>query len=942
MTTQILTPDAIVSSSLVSGATTSNLAAQDANWVTATANNVNSEVRVSFDTPTLPPDIGANLQTITVQARKQGGSGTPSFVIELYETGGSSPLASSASQNVSSTSGATYTLTWNASLLGTASGSNVEVRVITSSVGGNPSTRASIDYGYIAWTASYTPDTTAPTITSTNTASVNENAQLNKPLSANETVTWSLSGGADISQFELNGSNLRWFGNSQKDYENPTDSDGNNQYVVTVRATDASSNFTDQTITVSVTDIVPPQFTSTPTTSVAENSVLAYVINTDSPGATLSIIGGTDASKFELSGSLSGSTLRWAGNGTKNFEAPDDADSNNVYNVTLQATLAGESDQQAYSITVTDIATPSFTSASAISNVENSVLSHTLSVASGSPAYAIVGGADQAKFEISGSTLRWASNGTKDYEAPDDADGNNIYVVTVRATTSGETADQTISVTVTNSLADDDLTAPTITSSATVSVAENATLSHGLTADEAAIWSITGGADSAKFELSGSTLRWAGNTTKNYEAPDDADANNAYVVQVTATDASNNASNQTITVTVTNVTPTITSSASPTVNENSTLSHALTVSSGTPTWSIVGGNDQAQFQLSGSTLQWSSNGTRNYEAPADANTDNVYNVIVRATVSGESTDQTVNVTVLDLPTPIINSSASITVAENAILAHALTTSTGSPSWSITGGTDSAKFQLTGSTLQWASNGTKNYEAPDDADANNIYVVTVQANVSGETSTQTINVTVTNVFEAASLNALTGSLSVDENTANLPLSNGSVVGTPTGYTSGSTRTLSDNAGGRFAINSTTGQITVVNAALLNYETNSSHSITVVETLADSANSPRSTVLTITVNDVDETPPTIVVRAQYRIIPRKGWSISLAADKAVSWDKTGGADSADFTLIGSTLTLGPKSPRATSVVQITATDAFNNQTVQTFTVNTIKARRRSRGY
>ncbi len=101
--------------------------------------------------------------------------------------------------------------------------------------------------------------------------------------------------------------------------------------------------------------------------------------------------------------------------------------------------------------------------------------------------------------------------------------------------------------------------------------------------------------------------------------------------------------------TVTDTTaPTITSSASVSVNENATLSHSLTADE-TVNWSIVGGTDQAQFEISGSTLRWSSNGTRDYEAPADANTDNAYLVTVRAIdLSGNHADQAVTVTVTDV------------------------------------------------------------------------------------------------------------------------------------------------------------------------------------------------------------------------------------------------------------------------------------------------------
>ena len=95
-----------------------------------------------------------------------------------------------------------------------------------------------------------------------------------------------------------------------------------------------------------------------------------------------------------------------------------------------------------------------------------------------------------------------------------------------------------------------DATAPTITSSNAINQAENAAFSHTLTANESVTWTKTGGADTALFTLAGSNLSM---TAKDYEAPADADTNNTYVVQVTATDTAGNATNQTITVTVTDV-----------------------------------------------------------------------------------------------------------------------------------------------------------------------------------------------------------------------------------------------------------------------------------------------------------------------------------------------------------------------------------------------------
>jgi len=98
-----------------------------------------------------------------------------------------------------------------------------------------------------------------------------------------------------------------------------------------------------------------------------------------------------------------------------------------------------------------------------------------------------------------------------------------------------------------------DTTPPTITNAGSFSVNENAQLAVALTADEAVTWSIAGAADAARFEINGSTLRWLGNGTKNFEAPDDSDANNTYSVNVRATDGAGNFSDKGIIVTVLDV-----------------------------------------------------------------------------------------------------------------------------------------------------------------------------------------------------------------------------------------------------------------------------------------------------------------------------------------------------------------------------------------------------
>jgi hypothetical protein len=109
----------------------------------------------------------------------------------------------------------------------------------------------------------------------------------------------------------------------------------------------------------------------------------------------------------------------------------------------------------------------------------------------------------------------------------------------------------TVSGSWSNTVAWNDAVAPTINTNAAQSQMELFVLAVSLTASKTVSWSITGGVDQTQFEISGTTLRWYGNGTENYDVPADSDANNTYVVQITATDLAGNVTNKTITVTVT-------------------------------------------------------------------------------------------------------------------------------------------------------------------------------------------------------------------------------------------------------------------------------------------------------------------------------------------------------------------------------------------------------
>lgn len=198
---------------------------------------------------------------------------------------------------------------------------------------------------------------------------------------------------------------------------------------------------------------------------------------------------------------------------------------------------------------------PTITSPSSRTVLENAAFSLTLT-ASEAVTWSKQGG-DQALFTLTGPTLTMVA---RDFENPADGDHDNVYVVTLHAVSVATSKDtlQTFSLTVVDVV--EDTTPPTITSVASINLAENTALSFALTANETVTWSLIGGADQALFTVTGSTLSM---TAKDFEAPADADLNNVYVVQVRATDTSSNTTPQTISVTVTNVDETFTTDFAP-------------------------------------------------------------------------------------------------------------------------------------------------------------------------------------------------------------------------------------------------------------------------------------------------------------------------------------------------------------------------------------------
>lgn len=409
----------------------------------------------------------------------------------------------------------------------------------------------------------------------TSQISVNENQTAVTRMIASEPVTWSITGGTDASKFTIAADGTITLA-AAPDFETPTDSNTNNSYVLTVSALDGNGNVTTQTVTVFILDLneggtdttaptitgpsgSPGDLVSEITVNEGQTGVTQMVA---SEAVTWTISGGADALKFTIAAD---GTLTFAQ--APDFENPTDTNRDNDYIVEVTATdAAGNSSVQTVTVHVVDIndAAPLITGpsgaagdpVSAITVNENQTavtrVTSTIPVT-----WAITGGNDDGKFEIAADgtiTFRAAP----DFEIPTDGGTNNTYILTVLATdANGNTATQTITVTVAN--LDDSgpvITGPSGGAGAAVSaltINEGLTAVTTFTANEPATWSIVGGDDAAAFAIDAATGAITFRTAPDFENPTDADKSNTYIVRVRAVDATGNVAFQTLTVTIINV-----------------------------------------------------------------------------------------------------------------------------------------------------------------------------------------------------------------------------------------------------------------------------------------------------------------------------------------------------------------------------------------------------
>jgi hypothetical protein len=667
---------------------------------------------------------------------------------------------------------------------------------------------------------------------------------------AGAAIVYSIAGGADASSFTIDPATgqLAWV--SAPDYEWPQDQGGDNVYDIVVSASDGTSTAS-QSVTVSVAEVDEPVEivsyggAASVSLTVTEEYYIVGKVEAEDDGfgtfdpIVFTITGGADAALFTVD-RYSGA-LNFHYDLSPDFENPTDADGDNVYDVVVTASTSTSSDTQTFAINVANRNEGIFIASNgggtsafvSLDEGESKVTTVVADDPDGTAAtYSIVGGPDAALFAIDPVTGVLTFIDAPDYEAPHNGSATNFYTVEVAASDGEYTTWQKIQIGIDNVNEGVTITSGGGGESLAVTVGENGTAVTRVVAGDvdgdALLYSISGGADSARFTINAQTGALSFVQAPDFEAPADAGGDNVYDVVVSVTDGEFTDS-QAVAVTVANVGESVVvtsngggAAGAVAVAENGTA--VTVVAAGDPdggavTYAIAGGADAARFTIDPVTGALAFVSAPNFEAPADAGGNNVYDVIVSAS-DGSSTDtQALAVSVGNVNEAVViasnggGASATVAAAENgtAVAVVAAGDPDGGPvTYAIAGGADASRFTIDATTGALAFVAAPDFEAPGDADGNNVYDVVVAASDGTFTDTQAIAVQVGNVNEAPAIGSNGGGASAAISVAE----NGLAVTTVTaGDPDGTAATYAIVGGAdatRFTINPQTGLLQFVAA------------------------------------------------------------------------------------------------------------------------------------
>lgn len=763
---------------------------------------------------TLTIDEDSSLNTLNISAPTDPDSDALSITINSVPAGGSlnkadgDLISSGNTLSVEDLTGLTFTPDANVSSDIVAMGSLSYT--VTDTKGGSASSSVTISVNALQ---------DPPTIDSDSTVSVDENNTVVLSVSGNDvdedTLVYSISGGSDGDLFQIDSSSGELSFLNKADFEQPSDSDTNNQYEVEVTVDDSNGNMVSQNLVITVTDkdsIITLSNLSLDENSTGTNigSLSSYIDDTSSTDTVSYSVSGTGSELFEV---VEGE-LKLKVDSSADFEILSS------YALTITATSGTANTAFDFNITINDVNdSPSAIDLSSIGvseKIDGAVVG-TISTADQDTGDTHTYAISDDRFEIIDGSLKLKAGNTVEYvtepsiaitiTSTDSAGVEisqdfSILVGSIQLSSNefGENSDGAIVGTLS-------ITDPDFTSNVT----------YTLTGD-----------DSDFFELVNNQLKLKDGNSADFETKE------TYNLTITADDDEANSASLDYTINVTNVNeqPTSITLGSTSFNENS-LSETIGVistadddSSDSYTYELSGA-DAESFEIVSSSLKLKDSISANYEVK------NSYAITITSTDSGGLTaSEDFSLTVNDInDAPSAIEVSNLQTDENsigALLDSIVITDEDAASETYSyeiSGDDADSFEVVEGQLKVKSDVSLDYETKAS------YSITLTATDSTNLSiSKDLTITATNLNDNDPIFTSASSFNLVENQNFV----GTVTATDADGSSNLTYSISggDDAS-LFSIDSSTGQLTLQSATSSITSTETPADQTIVVTVAGNA-------------------------------------------------------------------------------------------------------------
>ena len=763
---------------------------------------------------TLTIDEDSSLNALNISAPTDPDSDALSITINSVPAGGSlnkadgDLISSGNTLSVEDLTGLTFTPDANVSSDIVAMGSLSYT--VTDTKGGSASSSVTISVNALQ---------DPPTIDSDSTVSVDENNTVVLSVSGNDvdedTLVYSISGGSDGDLFQIDSSSGELSFLNKADFEQPSDSDTNNQYEVEVTVDDSNGNMVSQNLVITVTDkdsIITLSNLSLDENSTGTNigSLSSYIDDTSSTDTVSYSVSGTGSELFEV---VEGE-LKLKVDSSADFEILSS------YALTITATSGTANTAFDFNITINDVNdSPTAINLSSIGvseKIDGAVVG-TISTADQDTGDTHTYAISDDRFEIIDGSLKLKAGNTVEYvtepsiaitiTSTDSAGVEfskdfSILVGSIQLSSNefGENSDGAIVGTLS-------ITDPDFTSNVT----------YTLTGD-----------DSDFFELVNNQLKLKDGNSADFETKA------TYNLTVTADDDEANSASLDYTINVTNVNeqPTSITLGSTSFNENS-LSETIGVvstadvdSTDSHTYELSGA-DAESFEIVSSSLKLKDSISANYEVK------NSYAITITSTDSGGLTaSEDFSLTVNDInDAPSAIEVSNLQTDENsigALLDSIVITDEDAASETYSyeiSGDDADSFEVVEGQLKVKSDVSLDYETKAS------YSITLTATDSTNLSiSKDLTITATNLNDNDPIFTSASSFNLVENQNFV----GTVTATDADGSSNLTYSISggDDAS-LFSIDSSTGQLTLQSATSSITSTETPADQTIVVTVAGNA-------------------------------------------------------------------------------------------------------------